>query len=320
MRVAISTGAPPHSAADAAGPGAGGTAVPGGKPVGGSQPGAGGAKPGAGGKPASASSAPGAGAPGVAVVSASGPFRILDSRGNVVVPVATGSWKIVPAAKGLQLLPPRDQAGPAGVSVLGVDPAAPLPGQPVTVRFRSNLPGVVSATAQPPGGPSAQVLAPEYQLAANSEYRLTLAAAARPGPYAVTLSADSGPGRTATATVSPTVADPAAPPGPGSGGGVAAGAAGGPVSGPEAGAIVNGLFQSLISGDRIPALARASRSAPLRPPGSSPAPRPSAGGGGGLGVLLAGMVGLAAWRLRAGALPSPAPASALAVEIPDPLD
>src|SRR5581483_9087359 len=102
---------------------------------------------------------------GPAVVSASGPFRVLDSRGNVVVPVATGSWRVVPAAKGLQLLPPRDQAGPAGVSVLGVEPADPLPGLAVTVRFRSNLPGVVSATAEPPGGPVGSVLAAQYQFA-----------------------------------------------------------------------------------------------------------------------------------------------------------
>ena len=37
---------------------------------------------------------------GEAVVSASGPFRILDSKGKVVVPVATGQWRITPAAKG----------------------------------------------------------------------------------------------------------------------------------------------------------------------------------------------------------------------------
>src|SRR5207237_812473 len=76
-----------------------------------------------------ATSAPPAAAAG-AVVSASVPFRVLDSRGNVVVPVATGSWRVVPAAKGVQLLPPRDQAGAPGLTVLGVEPAAPSPGRP----------------------------------------------------------------------------------------------------------------------------------------------------------------------------------------------
>jgi SpoIID/LytB domain protein len=272
VRVAVSTGAPRHPPGDGApGPGTAG-AGPAAKPADGAKPGAAGAggaakaadggKPG-GVKPASAAAtAPPVTAPSGAVVSASAAFRVLDSRGNVVIPVASGSWTVVPAAKGLQLLPPRDQAGPAGVSVLGVEPAEPSPGQPVTVRFRSNLPGVVSATAQPPGGPAAQALAPQYQFAANTEYRLTLPPAARPGPYTVTLAADSGPGRTASATATPAVIDPAAP-------------AGGPppATGPAAGAgvpglVPGGLFQALITADRIPPPPRASRSAPLLTAGS----------------------------------------------------
>src|SRR5207253_7512175 len=72
------------------------------------------------------------------VVSASGPFRVLDSKGKVVVPVATGSWKVVPAPTGVRLLPPRDQAGAPGLTVVGIEPAAGVPGQPLVVRFRSN--------------------------------------------------------------------------------------------------------------------------------------------------------------------------------------
>ncbi|HZQ76138.1 MAG TPA: SpoIID/LytB domain-containing protein [Acidimicrobiia bacterium] len=292
VRVAISTGASPQPPADPPKP----PEAAGAKP-------AVGARPAAAGKPAAPPSA--APAPGPAVVSASGPFRVLDSRGNVVVPVATGSWRVVPAAKGLQLLPPRDQAGPAGVSVLGVEPADPLPGQAVTVRFRSNLPGVVSATAEPPGGPVGPVLAAQYQFAPNAEYRLTLPAAARPGPYRVTLATDSGPGRTASATATPTVADPAA-----AGGASAGGAAGGPGGSavPSGGLVPGGLFQALIAPDRIPPPPRASRSAPRRPPApSSTSPLPD---GAGLGVLLAGLAGFAVWRLRARALPSPGPGPA----------
>jgi stage II sporulation protein D len=294
VRVAISTGAPPRPAADAGGRG--------------------GPAPGAGGKPPPPSAA-GAPPPSVAVVSASGPFRVLDARGNVVVPVATGSWKLVPSGRGLQLLPPRDQAGAAGVSVLGVEPADPLPGQPVTVRFRSNLPGVVSAAAQPPGGPATPLLAPQYQFTANSEYRLTVPPATRPGRYAVTLTADSGPGRIATATASPMVADPAAAAPPS--------AADGPAgASPAPGLVPGGLFQALIAADRIPPPARASRSAPLLPVGSSSPPaRPAAGDRGPLGTLLAALVGLAVWRLRSRALPAPlVSAAAIPVEVPDPLD
>ena len=287
------------------------------------------------------------------LVAASGPFRILDSRGKVVVPVATGSWKIVPTAKGVQLLPPRDQAGAPGLTVLGIEPASPAPGQPVTVRFRSSLPGVLSATAQPPGGREVPVLAP--QLAGSEEHRLTLPAAAQPGPYRVALTADSGPGRSATLTITPAVADPTAAPPAGPGGASLPGGAGlpgtggllggagllgdagllggpgpagdtpvvGPVGAPsEAKTISGGTFQALVTGDRSAAPARASRSAPLRPVGSSPsAPPPGPSDRYGLGVLLAALTGLALWRVRA-RTPAPVVAGPLPPpsEIPDPLD
>ena len=236
---------------------------------------------------------------GDAVVSASGAFRILDSKGKVVVPVATGQWRSVPAGKGVRLLPPRDQAGAPGLTVVGVDPAVPLPGQPLTVRFRSNLPALVSATAQPPGGPAAPVLA--AHMVGTDERRLTLAAATQPGPYSLTLTADAGPGRSATLTVTPAVADPAAPP-PAPAGGLL-----GPL--PEVGLIDGGLAQTLIAAPPLaedpaaerPAPApRASRSAASALPSSLPAPAaPGTTDGGGVGVLLAALSGLVVWRFRA---------------------
>ncbi|HEV8628144.1 MAG TPA: SpoIID/LytB domain-containing protein [Acidimicrobiia bacterium] len=233
-----------------------------------------------------------------AVVSASGPFRILDSKGNVIVPVATGTWKITAAAKGVRLLPPRDQAGAPGLTVLGVEPAAALPGQPLTVRFRSNLPAIVSATAQPPGGPAAPALAP--QVAGTDERRVTLPAATRPGPYSLTLTADAGPGRTATLTVAPAVADPNAPP-PAPAGGLL-----GPL--PDVGLIDGGLAQTLIAAppdattanERPAPPARASRSAAVRQLGSFPSPTaPVTSDHGGLGLFLASLSGFALWRFRA---------------------
>jgi stage II sporulation protein D len=335
VRVAVDTGAPPApspapppapakpapSSAAASRP-----ATPSGG--GGTSGGAEKAKP----APAAARPAPGA---ADAVVSASGPFRVLDSAGKVVVPFATGSWRVVPAAKGLQLLPPRDQAGPPGLTVLGIDPAAPLLGQPVVVRFRSNLPGYVSATASPPGGAPAPVLAP--RLAGTDEVRLTLPAATRPGPYSLTLAADAGPGRTAALTVNPVVIDPAAPvvPGPDAGPPAISGLLGPPgllgAGLPAAGALdapPGGTFQALIATDRVPAAGRASRSAPLRPAGSLPfSPPPGSSDGHGLGVLLAALTGLALWRFRArtpsavaasDSLAAPPDQSSLPLEVPDP--
>jgi SpoIID/LytB domain protein len=300
VRVAVATGAPPDPP-PAAGRSATGSAD------------AQKAKPAAAAPPTGATTA---------VVSASGPFRILDSRGKVVVPLATGSWKVVPAAKGgVQLQPPRDQAGPPGLSVLGIDPANPLPGQPLVVRFRSNLPGLVAATASPPGGAPAPVLAP--RLAGTEEVKVNLPAATRPGPYTLTLTADAGPGRTADLTVTPVVIDPAAPVGaPGGRPLPAAGLLGEPtlladaglagadlVGAPAAsGPLPGGTFQALIAGGRLPAAARASRSSPLLPLGSSPfGPVPGSSDDHGLGVLLAALTGLALWRVRARTPSGPAP-------------
>jgi stage II sporulation protein D len=261
------------------------------------------------GKPAPAAK-PAAGKPGApppsgaseAVVSASGAFRVLDSKGKVVVPVATGQWRITPAAKGLRLQPPRDQAGAPGLMLLGIEPAVPVPGQPLTVRFRSKLPALVSATAQPPGGPAAPVLT--SHVVGTDERRLTLAAASQPGPYSLTLAADAGPGRTAELTVTPAVADPNAPPPP------PADARGGGLLGTLApsGLLDGGLSQTLIGAGRPEApgaerpspAPRASRSSAVRPFGSPTSPiDPATSGNDHLGALLAALAGAAVWRFRA---------------------
>ncbi|HYH50950.1 MAG TPA: SpoIID/LytB domain-containing protein [Acidimicrobiia bacterium] len=336
VRVAVENGKapapkpPPGHAkpgVQAAGPAASG-GKPGSKPgdQGAGRPPDAGGKPGA--KPGAANSGPGGGKAGTAaggaakpkaqppagaadaVVSASGPFRILDSKGNVVVPVATGTWKVVPAGKGLRLVPPRDQAGAPGLTVLGIEPAAPLPGQPVTVRFKSNLPSILSATAQPPGAAApAPVLSPE--VSGTGERRLTLPAATQPGPYAVTLTADAGPGRTAALTITPAVLDPAgslpSPTDAGAGPASARGLLGLPL---EARVIEGGLTQTLIA-VAAPAEAfgrapveRASRSSSIRSAGSPGSPAdPTTDNAG--GVLLAALSGLALWRFRARRAPAP---------------
>jgi SpoIID/LytB domain protein len=313
VRVAVDDGKPPTPPAAKPGAVAAGPAEN-----------AGGAKTKAGQDPkaAKAGTAPATAGAADAVVSASGPFRILDAKGGVVVPVATGSWRVIPAGKGLKLLPPRDQAGAAGLTVLGIEPAAPLPGQPITVRFKSNLPAILSASAQSPGAPeAAPVLA--AQVAGTDERRLTLPAAPQPGPYAVTLSADAGPGRTATLTVTPAVLDPNAPPPapPGTPGDPRPGLLGIPS---DAKLFEGSLAQALltapptpISADRASSLGRVSRSAPRRPLGSSRTaplssdqPLP--------GLLLAALGGLGFWRLGTRAAPPALPAPDMAPETGDP--
>ena len=287
VRVAVENGKP--SPPPAAKPGAAAETRPagaGGKPAAKSGP-----QKAAGGKAVRPNVVPAAGR-GEIVVSASGPFRVLDSKGNVVVPVATGTWKVVPVPKGVRLLPPRDQAGAPGLTVLGVEPAAALPGQPLTVRFRSNLPGLLSATAQPPGGPAVPVLASE--VTGTGERRLTLPAATQPGPYSLTLTTDSGPGRTASLTVTPVVADPSAPPPPPAGSIEPGGLLG---TLPEAGLLDGGLSQSLIAAPPSAPAPRTSRSAAVRP---LPSPAlPATSDHTGLGLLLASLTGLALWRFRA---------------------
>jgi stage II sporulation protein D len=231
------------------------------------------------GKPAGKTSTPAGHAD--AVVSASGPFRILDSKGKVVVPVATGSWKVVPGGKGVKLLPPKGQNGPPGVTVLGIEPAAAVPGQPMTVRFKSNLPALVSVTARPPGGSEVPVLAP--RVAGTGEQQVTLPPATAPGVYSVTLTADSGPGRLSTTNVAPMVNLASAP--------------GDPVAGDPGGAARRGLSQSLIAAERT-GPERASRSSSVRTV-ASVSSRESEPSGDGLGVMLSGLLGLAVWRFRA---------------------
>ena len=142
-----------------------------------------------------------------AVVGASGPFRVLDGKGNVIAAVATGAWRVAPSPKGLRLVPPPGQTGTPGVQLVGVDPPTPGLSQAVTVRLRSNLPAFLSVNAQPPGGAEAPVMAP--QPVGTEEVELTLPGATQPGTYLVTVTANSGTGRVATLALVPQVVGPA---------------------------------------------------------------------------------------------------------------
>ena len=146
---------------------------------------------------------------------ASGCFRILDSKARVVVAVASGPWKVVPAAKGgcPRLLPPPGPGRPPGPVGAGhrtrrrrPRPAArgPVPIEPARLRL-GHRPA--------PWRPQSPVLAPQVA-GGTEEHRVTLPGATQPGIYPLTLTADSGPGRTATLTVAPVVVNlgPGSPP------------------------------------------------------------------------------------------------------------
>jgi len=171
-----------------------------------------------------------------ALVSASGPFRVVDGRGRVVAAVATGAWRVVPGPKGgLRLLPPPGQAGAPRLEVLGMDPPAPAVGRPVALRFHSTVPALVSVRATPPGGTDTQVLA--SRPAGTEAVAVTLPAPVGPGAYAVSITADAGAGRAVSLPLTPEVAAPELPPA--------------------------AMRSTLVSGDRE-VTARASRSAPVR--------------------------------------------------------
>ncbi len=145
---------------------------------------------------------------------ATGPFRVLDGKGNVVAAVAAGRWRVAPGPKGgLRLFPPPGQSGPAAVELVAVEPATGAAGQPMVVRFKPRVPALVRVVATPPGGTEAEVLAPTAL--GNTVSSVTLPAPAYGGAYIVRITADAGAGRTAELVLPPPVLGPApAPPPP----------------------------------------------------------------------------------------------------------
>jgi hypothetical protein len=135
-------------------------------------------------------------------------------------------------------------------------------------------------------------------VAGPEERRLTLAPATQPGVYSVTLTADAGPGRTASLTVAPVVVNLAS--GPDAGGG-------GPT---DLKGLDGGLAQRLVAANLAPP-ARASRSSAVRTM-ASPASEGGAPAAGPVLAVFAALAGLTVWRFRARRPSAPAPLSDLA--------
>lgn len=125
--------------------------------------------------------------------------RILDQKGSTIAVAATGAWRFVPEGAGVRVLPPPDQLAAPALAPLAVDPAAPTPGGPVTVRFRLTTPAVVQLTVADEAG--TQLAAVEPRLAEAGDVAQSIPALAHPGRYTVTIAADAGGGRTAALPV-----------------------------------------------------------------------------------------------------------------------
>jgi SpoIID/LytB domain protein len=164
----------------------------------------------AGGIPTSVKVAVDQGRPEV-LAGATGPFRVLDGKGNVVAAVATGSWRVAPGPKGgLRLFPPAGQTGHAAVELVAVEPATGAVGQPMVVRFKPRVPALVRVVATPPGGAETELLAPTPL--GNAVSSVSLPAPSFGGSYIVRVLADAGGGRTAELVLPPPVTGPPPPP------------------------------------------------------------------------------------------------------------
>lgn len=140
------------------------------------------------------------------VAGESGPFRITDGSGTVVAHAATGAWSVSvgPKGKGLRLVPPPDQAGPATAELAATEPAAPVPGRPLAVHLRLSGPAAITRVQlTAPDGASSEVDPPT--LRGPGEVVVPIASASL-GLYTLAVDREPGAGRTTSSTVTVGVA------------------------------------------------------------------------------------------------------------------
>ncbi|MGH8999162.1 MAG: hypothetical protein ACRDY7_07200, partial [Acidimicrobiia bacterium] len=139
--------------------------------------------------------------------SASGPFRVFDERGQAVATVGLGTWDVRPGAGAdIRLGAPPEHLGVPRITDVRFEPPSPLPGQPVTLRFRLTVPATVRAVVRPPGGADTEVI--PSRPAGTEPQVVKLPAAGRPGPYMVSIGTDAGRGRTSELSLMPVVLAP----------------------------------------------------------------------------------------------------------------
>ncbi|HVF75136.1 MAG TPA: SpoIID/LytB domain-containing protein [Acidimicrobiales bacterium] len=153
------------------------------------------------------------GRPTAAVVG-SGAFRVLDQSGAPLAVFTGGPWEVVPAGKGkLRIVPPPGQDAVPAVHPHAV--AALQPGSAPELTFDVSTPAAVEVAVVAPGATAPTVLG-AARLVAAGPVTQSLPPLSTPGRYTVTITADAGGGRRATATVEfevhpPTDASAAAP-------------------------------------------------------------------------------------------------------------
>ncbi|HUQ38920.1 MAG TPA: SpoIID/LytB domain-containing protein [Acidimicrobiales bacterium] len=143
-----------------------------------------------------------------AVISGEGPFRVLDAGGSPIAVVGEGAWRVVPAGRGqVRIVPPAGQANVPAVTPLGIEPAAPAPGQPVQVRFHLSGPASVRVSLRSAG--AAPIVLTDGLVGAGETVQ-QLPPIDHVGDYVFTIEADAGGGRASTAPVPVRVATPVA--------------------------------------------------------------------------------------------------------------
>lgn len=156
------------------------------------------------------------------VTDVGGRFRIVDADGRVVAHSATGAWSALPAPEGkVRLVPPVDQAGPAGAALTGVEPAAPRPGDALAAKVALTGPAAVTRlTLTSPDGTTRELDGAKLRLPGPLTIRLAATTTAAPGTYRIDVEQDAGGGRiTSTPIVldlvvpAPATAAPPAAPG-----------------------------------------------------------------------------------------------------------
>ncbi|MBW3651763.1 MAG: SpoIID/LytB domain-containing protein [Actinobacteria bacterium] len=142
-----------------------------------------------------------------------GSFRVTDGSGAVVAHAASGKWGVFPGprGKGLRLVPPSDQAGPATAEVAATEPTAPVSGQPLVVHLRlTGPPAVTRVHLSAPDGATTEVDPPTLRPAGDLVVRLAPSAAV--GLYTVAVEREAGAGRATSSTLVVGVGVPEAPP------------------------------------------------------------------------------------------------------------
>lgn len=137
------------------------------------------------------------------VHNASGHFRIVDANGHVVAHRATGRWSALPGPQGrVRLVPPADQAGPAGATLAAVEPPAPRPGDDVVARI--DLPGpaaLTRITLTTPGGETRELDGAKLRAPGSLTVRLGGGTTAGAGDYVLGFERDAGAGRVTTTSI-----------------------------------------------------------------------------------------------------------------------